>query len=226
LFFFKVILRNHRTNAHCPACDQSLGDYQIENYSYLPLKHTVSRLLSSFTDVNQCETCKEFKTVQQCLQCYKDQCDSCYDKHEETHYQTKKQSNINLDNLSKEEMDILQSIKNDLTENEFKDFIETASRYLHNAISKRNGMSTSMENHESITTIEKKPVWIEPEIYDWSKHERFTADDILNSQPERVKVLLRLNFTPRPYQIRMVRAGLKKENSLVCLQTGAGKTFV
>jgi len=90
--------------------------------------------------------------------------------------------------------------------------------YLNNAISK----GKSVKTNGSIT----KPIWTESEIYDWSKHEKFTADDILNSRPERVKQLLRLNFTPRPYQIRMTRAGLKRENSLVCLQTGAGKTFV
>lgn len=55
---------------------------------------------------------------------------------------------------------------------------------------------------------------------------KITADDILNSQPERVKELLRLNFIPRPYQIRMIRGGLKNQNSLICLQTGSGKTFV
>lgn len=79
-------------------------------------------------------------------------------------------------------------------------------------------MNNSKENDKIIFT--------QPEIYDWSKHEKIDADIILNSSPERIKQLLRLNFTPRPYQIRMVRAGLRRENSLVCLQTGAGKTFV
>ncbi len=226
MFFFQAILRNHRTNARCPACNQSLGEYQIENYSYLSAKHVVTKLLSSFTDVNQCETCQEFTSVEPCSQCSKDQCDSCLHQHEEKHNQIKKQSEINLDQLSKEELEILQSIKNDLTEKEFEDFIETARRHLNNAISKGNGTNTSSESNGPAINLEKKAFWTEPEIYDWTKHEKFTADDVISSRPERVRKLLRLDFLPRPYQIRMVRAGLKKENSLVCLQTGAGKTFV
>lgn len=131
-----------------------------------------------------------------------------------------KELNINLENLSKEELKILELIKNDLTEKEYEDLVQTARMYLHQAISKKNLADTPIENGE------KKPVWTEPEIYDWSKHEKLTADMILNSSSERIKQLLRLNFIPRPYQIRMVTPGLKKENSLVCLQTGAGKTFV
>jgi superfamily II RNA helicase len=226
LCFFKAILRNHRTNAHCPACNKPLGDTQIENYNYLPVKHFITKLLSSFTDVNQCETCKEFTTVESCLQCYKDQCDSCRDKHEETHDQTKNQVNTNIEELSKEELEILESIKKNLTEQEFEDLIQTAKSYLNGALSKDNGTSISIKHSASTSDTEKKPFWSEETIYDWSKHEKFTADDILKSKPERVRELLRLNFTPRPYQIRMVGAGLKRENSLVCLQTGAGKTFV
>lgn len=225
-FLFEAILRNHRTNARCPACDKSLGDDRIENYNYLPVKHIINKLLSSFTDVNQCETCKEFTTVESCLKCYKDQCDSCRDKHEETHNQKKKQVNTDIEQLSKTELEILETIKNDLTEQEFEDFIQIAKLYLNNALSKGNGTSISIEDDTSTSSVEKKPIWIEQSIYDWSKHEKFTADDILTSKPERVQELLRLNFTPRPYQIRMARAGLKYQNSLVCLQTGAGKTFV
>jgi superfamily II RNA helicase len=222
LFVFKAILRNHRSNSRCPACKESLGEYQLENYSYLLPSHFISRLLASFTDVNQCETCKDFTTVKQCSQCAKDQCDLCYNKHEETHNQPEKQSHRNSDNLSPEEIEILELIKNSLTVKEFEDFLQTAKSHLNYTVLNENRKVTSIDNYNT----EMKPIVVEGEIYDWSKHEKFTADDIINSKPERVKQLLRLNFTPRPYQIRMVRAGLRKDNSLVCLQTGAGKTFV
>ncbi|CAF4590030.1 unnamed protein product, partial [Rotaria magnacalcarata] len=42
----------------------------------------------------------------------------------------------------------------------------------------------------STVSVEKTPIWSEPEIYDWSKHERFSLDDIINSKPERVRQLL------------------------------------
>ncbi|CAF1045185.1 unnamed protein product [Rotaria sordida] len=221
----ETILRNHRTNARCPTCNQSLGDYQIENYTYLQPNHYISRLLSTFIDVNQCETCKQCTTVKQCSQCSNDQCDSCYDKHIKTHRQIKQQSNKNSD-FSKEEIEILESMKNYLNEKEFEDFIQTARDYLDNAILKENQTTISIENNGSIINIEKKSIWLEPEIYDWSKHEKFTEDDIINSKPKRVQQLLRLDFIPRSYQIRMTTAGLKGNNSLICLQTGAGKTFI
>ncbi|CAF2758274.1 unnamed protein product [Rotaria sp. Silwood2] len=221
----ETVLRNHRTNARCSTCNQSFGDYQIENYSYLQPNHYISRLLSTFTDVNQCETCKQFTTVKQCSQCSNDQCDACYDKHVETHRQIKKQSNKNSD-LPKEEIEILESMKSYLNEKEFEDFIQVARDYLDNAILKENQTIISSENYRSTTNMEKKSIWLEPEIYDWSKHEKLTEYDIINNKPERVQRLLRLDFIPRFYQIRMARAGLIKKNSLICLQTGAGKTFI
>lgn len=119
-------------------------------------------------------------------------------------------------------MNIIQSIKDHLTENEFEDFIETARNYFEGGLSLRNGLKTST----STSNIEKKVVFSEPKVYDWSKHENFTANDIINSNPERAQQLLRLNFTPRPYQLRMARPGIERKNSIICLQTGAGKTFV
>ncbi|UJR31193.1 hypothetical protein I4U23_018699 [Adineta vaga] len=223
----ETILRNHRTTAECPTCKEVLGDYQIENYTYLSTKHNVSRLILSFSDVNLCETCKQFTTVEECPQCSKDQCDSCAEKHAETHRQPEKHSIENAVHFSDEEKRILESIEKSLTKNEYEDFVHTAKVYLNYAISKSNGINSSIGIAESkLITEEKSILPIKPIPYDWSKHEKFDADDILNSKPERVKQLLRLNFTPRPYQIRMIRAGLKKQNSLVCLQTGAGKTFV
>ncbi|CAF0876492.1 unnamed protein product [Adineta steineri] len=222
----EIILQNHRTNARCPTCTKPLENYAIETYSELSPKHPTSRLISTFNDVNQCETCKTFTTVEKCSKCLKDQCDTCLDKHIETHNQIKKQVNTSPDGLSKDEKELLESLKNILTEKEYEDFVQTAKLYLNDAIVKGNGTNKSSRSNESPVNIEKTPFLVEAKPYDWSEHERFTADDILNSKPERVKQLLRLNFTPRPYQIRMVRCGLKKENSLVCLQTGAGKTFV
>ncbi|CAF4828644.1 unnamed protein product, partial [Rotaria socialis] len=98
------VLRNHRTDAQCPACSRPLGDYQIENYTYLSPIHYISRLLSTFTDVNECHTCKEFTTVKSCSECSKDQCHSCSAKHEETHLQIEEQPNENLE-LSNEELE-------------------------------------------------------------------------------------------------------------------------
>jgi len=117
-------------------------------------------------------------------------------------------------------------MKNYLNEKEFEDFIQIARDYLDNAILKENQTIISIENNESIINMEKKSIWLESEIYDWSKHEKFTEYDIINSKPKRVQQLLRLDFIPRSYQIRMTTAGLKGNNSLICLQTGAGKTFV
>ncbi|CAF1411589.1 unnamed protein product [Rotaria sp. Silwood1] len=221
----ETVLRNHRTNARCPSCNRPLSDYQIENYTYLQPNHYISRLLSTFTDVNQCETCNQFTTVKQCSQCSSDQCDACYDKHIETHNQIKKQSN-KISNFSKEENEILESMKSYLNEKEFEDFIQTARDYLENAIIKEDRTIISNEKNGSTTNNEKNLIWLEPEIYDWSKHKKLTEYDIINNKPERVQQLLRLDFIPRPYQIRMARTGLKKENSVICLQTGAGKTFI
>ena len=117
-------------------------------------------------------------------------------------------------------------MKRYLTEKEFQDFVETARDYLDNTILNEDKIATDINTNESRDNVEKQPISIEPKVYDWSKHEKFTEYDIINGKPERIKQLLRLDFTPRPYQIRMARAGLKRKNSLICLQTGAGKTFV
>ncbi|CAF3376015.1 unnamed protein product [Rotaria socialis] len=221
----ETVLRNHRTDAQCPACSRPLGDYQIENYTYLSPIHYISRLLSTFTDVNECHTCKEFTTVKSCSECSKDQCHSCSAKHEETHLQIEEQPNENLE-LSNEELEILEPIKSYLSKKEFEDFIQTARNHVDRAILKQDKTIVYIPRNGSTVSVEKTPIWSDPEIYDWSKHERFSESDIINSKPERVRQLLRLDFNPRPYQIRMARPGLAGKNSIVCLQTGSGKTFI
>ena len=239
-----AILHNHRENARCSACSKSLEQYQIENYSYLSPNHHVSRLLASFPDVNQCETCRQFTIVQPCSQCSKEQCDACVGKHEDTHQQKNSKPNTSVELFSAEEKRILQSIKSKLTDKEFEDFMQVANTYLHGAATKTankyertailasptRSSSPSINSKSSdspnVTTDETLFLPQAELIYDWSTHEKFTADDILRSRPERVKQLLRLGFMPRPYQIRMTSTGLRNGNSLVCLQTGAGKTFV
>ena len=231
---FVVILRNHRSNACCPACKKPLDEYQIENYSFLLPKHYVTKLLASFMDVNQCETCKTFTNVEACSQCQQDQCESCQNQHEAKHFQTSRQSSQTVDQLSSEELEILQAIRKDLTEQEFDDLLRIAKLHLNDALSQGTGSPTSNDgmskgNPTDGSTLKKESncFWPETaEAYDWSKHQKITADDILNNRPERVKELLRLNFLPRPYQIRMIQPGLKRRNTLICLQTGAGKTFV
>lgn len=191
----------------------------------MPVKHPVSKLLSSFTDVNQCETCQNFTTVEACAQCGKDQCENCQQTHDEGHKQVKtKQVHENFDELSQDELDILETLRNDLTEQEFEDFISVAKKYLNGAILKCN----EKPEYKQVTTINVKENFFlkEEPVYDWSKHEKFTADNIDPSAPQIVQKLLRLNFTPRPYQLRMIQMALRKQNTLVCLQTGAGKTFV
>lgn len=125
-----------------------------------------------------------------------------------------------LTELSSEEMEILRSIERYLTKEEFEVLVQTARMYLDDAA--RKVPMISLPDESDLSPIEIEPT----ENYDWSKHPKITVDDFSNSQPERVKKLLRLDFLPRRYQIRMIRPGLKNENSLVCLQTGAGKTFV
>ena len=217
---FSAILRNHRTNATCPACRKPLGEYQIENYTFLPSKHVVTKLLSSFAEVNLCETCKKFTDVEACSQCQHDQCASCRNKHEQTHKPTSLRTIHTSNELSSEEMGILQLIERYLTREEFEALVQTARMYLNDAAYKEPVINLPDEIDESTMATESIG------IYDWSKHQKITVDDIINSQPERVKKLLRLDFLPRPYQIRMIKPGLKNQNSLVCLQTGAGKTFV
>lgn len=211
------------------------------------MKHYVAKLLASFTDVNQCETCKTFTDVEPCSQCQQDQCESCRNQHEKKHMRLDRQSSQILDELLENELEILQAIRKDLTEQEFDDLLRTAKMYLNDAISKSTrantsndviskGIGSSVFNEttsefdlmiESMPKAECQFFSSEAtEVYDWSKHPKITADDILNTQPERVMELLRLNFLPRPYQIRMIQPGLKHRNTLICLQTGAGKTFV
>lgn len=217
-----AILHNHRTNARCPACEQPLGNYQIENYSYLSTKHVVMHLLTTLPDVNRCETCPEFTRLTTCAQCLKSHCKLCESTHAETHRARNEPAKSSLDDFTPEEQRILESIRDDLTENEYEQFVHTARVHLNQAIAKGNEPSVSDQTGDSPTSVNAA----EASVYDWSRHPKLNADDVLRSKPERVKELLRLEFTPRPYQIRMVRAGLKRENSLVCLQTGAGKTFV
>ena len=199
----------------------------MENYRYLPPNHHVSRLLASFTDVDRCETCKNFTEVKPCSTCSKGQCESCVNAHENDHHRkTNQTSPENTDRLTTDERDILESIRDRLTEKEFEDFIETARLYLHAAVLGEKQTSTRIHHDEPIDRPVERTRLTPAKDYDWSKHERFTAEDILGGTPERVQHLLRLAFTPRPYQIRMTQASLKKANSLVCLQTGAGKTNV
>jgi superfamily II RNA helicase len=199
----------------------------MENYRYLPSNHHVCRLLASFTDVDRCETCKNFTEVKPCSTCSKGQCESCFEAHaDEQHRRTNQKLPNNTDRLTADEREILELIRDQLTEKEFEDCIETARLHLHAAVLNGKQKSARIPNDEPVDRLVQQTQPTPTQAYDWSKHERFTADDILYGTPERVKHLLRLAFTPRPYQIRMTRAALKKANSLVCLQTGAGKTNV
>ena len=136
------------------------------------------------------------------------------------------------------EQQILESLRTILTEKEYEEFVYIAQQHLYQAAVAADvpGSSSSVTPSSPITSNttdepkmqkEPKPIVYSPLLpYDWSKHPRFTADDIVPSNPKRVKELLRLNFDPRQYQIAMARGGLRRENSLICLQTGAGKTFI
>ena len=142
-----------------------------------------------------------------------------------THHKQKKQSTMNS-NFSNEELEILEMMKKCLTEKEYQNFIEVVNEYLDSSLSEDN-IVTRFPNHESSSkAVENKSSSAEPESFDWSQQNKLTVENIIHSKPERIQQLLRLDFTPRPYQIRMARPGLEQNNSLVCLQTGAGKTCV
>lgn len=191
----------------------------------MPPDHYVSRLLSTFTDVDQCETCKTFTVVKSCSECSTNQCNSCYNQHQATHNQVDTELNKSVD-LSEEEMKILESIKKYLSEKEFENLVEVARNHLDGAIMKERSINCSAGSDESTNVREYVIDIAEGAILNFSKPEKFILNDIINGKPEDVKRLLRLDFTPRPYQIRMARPGLQRKNSLICLQTGAGKTFV
>lgn len=204
-----------------------MENYQIEKYSFLSENHHVCRLLSAFVDVDQCETCFKFTHVQLCSACPKNQCNECLSKHFEKYHRPQTQEIAKtkiIDAFSDKEKQIIESMKNILTAKEFDDFIFIARQHLHQAavFSDVKPMSLSPPIVPSPPKIENSTV----SIYDWSKHPKMTSEELLSSQPKRVKEFLRLGFEPRQYQISMTRAGLRGENLLICLQTGAGKTFV
>ena len=136
----------------------------------------------------------------------------CESNHDETHQLVTRKSLDDIRNFNDEEQKLIQTIRSVLNEEEFENFLTVLEEHLTPA---------ALESHETTTSFESDGT-----NYDWSKHPIIAADLCLQNDPQKIRDLLRLDFLPRPYQIRMIRAALEEKNLLVCLQTGAGKTYV
>ncbi|CAF0782585.1 unnamed protein product [Didymodactylos carnosus] len=230
----EVILQNHSKQrpSKCPKCQTPFEEYLIEKYDYLPQSHQITKLLTRLEDIDLCFKCKDFTDIQKCDECKQTFCENCINDHQHKKSTVSSPTILNKSNLNdftSAEIAIIESVKEILTEKEYIDFIAVTRMYLKNPIKNSKEGYRPSTIAQSTTTISKNfnfKEFLNTEVpYDWMRHEHVTQENILLS-PQRAKNLLRLDFVPRAYQLRMARHGLNKTNSVVCLQTGAGKTWV